>query len=326
MTRIIFNSDGLPSGLAEEKRRKLWRDLYADLYGTPNVHFLDDRPFRANFVFTSFNSVTVGQCDGTINHVKRTAQETAADLQPMCYVAVNRSATRLSYQAQGGEITLGNNDLTLISSEEVLQAHFDPDASRYDLVALPRGLLQQRLGSIGDLLYQPIDPQQPAAQLLRRYIDILTVTEGLNERPALAAHVETTLVDLVSLMFATGDAAKMAERGLRAARVQAILAEIKAGFSDPAFSPAIVAHKLGLSMRYVQDLLTESGASFTERVLELRLAKAQAMLAQQRFDGMKVSDIAYTCGFNEVSYFNRRFRARFGCSPTEYRGANGKAK
>jgi AraC-like DNA-binding protein len=148
----------------------------------------------------------------------------------------------------------------------------------------------------------------------------------LNERPALAAHVETTLVDLVSLMFATGDAAKMAERGLRAARVQAILAEIKAGFSDPAFSPAIVAHKLGLSMRYVQDLLTESGASFTERVLELRLAKAQAMLAQQRFDGMKVSDIAYTCGFNEVSYFNRRFRARFGCSPTEYRGANGKAK
>jgi AraC-like DNA-binding protein len=79
-------------------------------------------------------------------------------------------------------------------------------------------------------------------------------------------------------------------------------------------------------MRYVQDLLTESGASFTERVLELRLAKAQAMLAQQRFDGMKVSDIAYTCGFNEVSYFNRRFRARFGCSPTEYRGANGKAK
>jgi AraC-like DNA-binding protein len=38
-------------------------------------------------------------------------------------------------------------------------------------------------------------------------------------------------------------------------------------------------------------------------------------------DKLRVSEIAYTCGFNEVSYFNRRFRARFGASPTEYRGA-----
>jgi AraC-like DNA-binding protein len=37
-----------------------------------------------------------------------------------------------------------------------------------------------------------------------------------------------------------------------------------------------------------------------------------------------VGEIAYACGFNEVSYFNRRFRRRFGVSPTQYR-ANGHA-
>jgi AraC-like DNA-binding protein len=36
---------------------------------------------------------------------------------------------------------------------------------------------------------------------------------------------------------------------------------------------------------------------------------------------MRVSDIAYACGFNEVSYFNRCFRRRFGASPTQMRGS-----
>ena len=44
------------------------------------------------------------------------------------------------------------------------------------------------------------------------------------------------------------------------------------------------------------------------------------MLADRCHDGMKVSDIALACGFNEVSYFNRCFRRRFGASPTQYRG------
>ena len=47
------------------------------------------------------------------------------------------------------------------------------------------------------------------------------------------------------------------------------------------------------------------------------------MLADPRNDRMRVGDIALNCGFNEVSYFNRRFRRRFGCSPMRYRAGNG---
>jgi AraC-like DNA-binding protein len=44
------------------------------------------------------------------------------------------------------------------------------------------------------------------------------------------------------------------------------------------------------------------------------------MLCDQRYNRLKISDIAYACGFNEASYFNRCFRRRFGASPTQYRG------
>jgi len=41
---------------------------------------------------------------------------------------------------------------------------------------------------------------------------------------------------------------------------------------------------------------------------------------------MRIGDIAYACGFNEVSYFNRCFRRRFACSPREHRnGHSGRA-
>lgn len=38
---------------------------------------------------------------------------------------------------------------------------------------------------------------------------------------------------------------------------------------------------------------------------------------------MIIADIAYACGFNEAPYFNRRFRKRFGASPTAFRAAPG---
>jgi AraC-like DNA-binding protein len=35
----------------------------------------------------------------------------------------------------------------------------------------------------------------------------------------------------------------------------------------------------------------------------------------------KVSEIAYACGFNEISYFNQAFRRRFGATPSDVRAA-----
>ena len=68
---------------------------------------------------------------------------------------------------------------------------------------------------------------------------------------------------------------------------------------------------IGISRRYANELLQESGKSFAERVLELRLQKARVMLANASHDRAKIIEIAFACGFNDVSYFHRCFRRRF---------------
>lgn len=43
------------------------------------------------------------------------------------------------------------------------------------------------------------------------------------------------------------------------------------------------------------------------------------MLCDPRYVGWTVSAIAFEAGFGDVSYFNRRFRRRYGGSPTDVR-------
>ena len=98
----------------------------------------------------------------------------------------------------------------------------------------------------------------------------------------------------------------------------AVLMILERRFSEPEFSAQKLAAAAGLSERYVNELLYEAGASFTTRLNELRLRKAAGLLAQA--GARRISDVAFECGFNDLSYFNRCFRRRFGLTPSAARG------
>lgn len=170
----------------------------------------------------------------------------------------------------------------------------------------------------------PLDGKSEAFRHLRNYTGFLLGSNPSVENAQIADLVGSTLLNLMTLgIGCEGDAAEVAQlRGLRAARLREILSQIRQRFAYPAFSSEEVAGSLGLSQRYINDLLHETGTSLAERVLELRLQKALAMLADLRHNGLKVSEIAYACGFNEVSYFNRCFRRRFGATPTAARNGH----
>ena len=51
-------------------------------------------------------------------------------------------------------------------------------------------------------------------------------------------------------------------------------------------------------------------------LLLYRLRRASEEL--KHMEGRTISDIAYSCGFSDASYFNRRFRKEYGITPTEY--------
>ncbi len=59
-----------------------------------------------------------------------------------------------------------------------------------------------------------------------------------------------------------------------------------------------------------------SGKTFSELVSQLRLQSACCELLES---ARPILEVALSCGFTEVSFFNRLFRRRMGCSPSQYR-------
>jgi transcriptional regulator GlxA family with amidase domain len=51
----------------------------------------------------------------------------------------------------------------------------------------------------------------------------------------------------------------------------------------------------------------------------VRLERAHRLLADKRFEDVRIAEIAWNCGFSEPSHFSRRFRERFGVPPTSFR-------
>lgn len=69
--------------------------------------------------------------------------------------------------------------------------------------------------------------------------------------------------------------------------------------------------------QYIGRLFKQTvGVSFSEYCNSLRLSKALSYLKNSDW---KIIDIAYECGFNSVTYFNKIFKSTYGVSPSEYK-------
>lgn len=327
MKRTVFSSDILPPELTEEARFKRWVDLCRESYTSPfDLFRAEDRRFRVRWDFLQFGDGFLNRFSGSLARTARDRRQVAGDSQSDFALTINTGTASWRVSQRG-------RDLAPRPGEAVLyKIHGDPNEFRFRSdgswisLSLPEKELLARIPNAQDQVLAPIDPASPAMRHLQRYAGILLEQNDIQDDPALGGFVKTTLFDLVALVLgARRDEADLAGmRGLRAARLAEVFAGMKQGFSQPDFSPHVLAVRLGLSTKYVEKLLYETGTSFTERVLELRLQKARGMLSDRQHDRLRISDIALDCGFNEISYFNRCFRRRFGETPTQWRGGHGR--
>jgi AraC-like DNA-binding protein len=142
--------------------------------------------------------------------------------------------------------------------------------------------------------------------------------------PEVRSLVATHLHDLAALAFgATRDAAAVAAgRGVQAARLRAIKDDILKRSADERLSVTDVAKRHHVTPRYVQLLFESDGGTFSEYIIEQRLAHAYRMLGAAKFADWTIGAIAFEVGFSNLSYFNRTFRRRYGVTPSDVRAVH----
>ncbi len=317
--RLHFSTDALPPELDEQTRFRAFRELHAAVSGPDDIARAEDRPFRFQVAGVRYGELSLVRFVSTVTRMTRNGAQAAAAERDEMILGLNLGASPVQFGQRRREAHVRRGNTVLGSARDAADIRLAPDTP-YQLLYMPKDKLLARVAHAEDLVARPFS-DAPALRHLRRYCTFLLAAAEAEQDPELAAHVTNTLLDLAALCLgAEGETAEIARmRGLRAARLQTVLSEMRTGFAEPSFSAAHAAARLGLSERYVQDLLQETGRTFSDRVLELRLQRARAILQDPAHDSLRIGDLAYACGFNEVSYFNRCFRRRFGASPTQFR-------
>lgn len=223
---------------------------------------------------------------------------------------------------RGRELKLAPGEGVLMSSAEAGDMAVPMSPTRFFGLRLPRKALAPLVADPESMLMRPLPANTEAVRLLALYIRELDDSYRLAS-PELVRAVVTHLIDLGSLIIgANRDGTAMAEnRGLAAARLAAVKADINANLGYGDLTLSAVATRLRLTPRHIQRLFESVGATFSEFVLGQRLARAHRLLTDPQRSGSTIGAIAFEAGFGDLSYFNRTIRRQYGATPSEIRVA-----
>ena len=128
-----------------------------------------------------------------------------------------------------------------------------------------------------------------------------------------------SLVRLSARASARSSQSGPAPESVRPALLAAVLEYVERHLGDPGLSVAEVAAHFRISKRYVHKLFEQTDESFSGHVLRCRLERVASDLGDAEHARASIAEIAYRNGFSDLSYFNRRFRARFEATPRDIR-------
>jgi AraC-like DNA-binding protein len=261
---------------------------------------------------------TFGLIEGATSPIRQESSRSSVVNDDVTFCSVMTS--RWNTSQLGRSLDLHPGDWSLLSNSDV--SVITVPECRHMGFTVPRAAIKPLVPDIGATFARRIPASSPASQMLMRYLDLVR-RDNVVSTPELAAAFTDHVCDLLALALgATRDAAELARtRGVSAARLQAMKDDIRESCHRPDLSVHTIAARHGVSVRYVQRIFGESGATFTAYLTEQRLAAAYKALRRRTPAHVPVSSIAYDCGFADVSHFNRVFRQRFGCTPTDVRNA-----
>ena len=304
-----MSSDDVPDG----RRLTLARETYAHAISAIDLAPHADSPFgwRAAARKLPRLGITTLQCSAV--RMSRQAGE-GDDL--ILHVVIEG---RLTVRVHDREIVARAGEAVATQIRDAATADCEAGSRLLDL-RVPLDALPSARRGLDAVFATAIVAAEPLAMLLK-YADGLLASQGLEQPESLklaVAHVH----EVVDLILARAGGARVERtRGPAAARLQAIKADIIERASSRELSIGAVAERHRVTARYVRKLFESESTTFTEFVLDQRLGRAGRMLTDPRHGHETISSIAFTCGFGDLSYFNRVFRRRHGATPSAVREA-----
>ncbi len=311
LPHVAWTSEGRPQGEAVSH----WLSYFAERReGSPiDVTVYDPECFAARMVNRGIGQVRVLRLQAPAQRIthKDTHPEAGSPDHLVHFLFALQGTIEVT--TDRGQVAIEPGHAMLIDNAvpyvlEMREAH-----EVIDLI-MPQQWLARHVPGAEAAIGRPVSMWRGWAPPLACLMETITLQDETYPlpRPLIAEQ----LGSLLSLAIGTGEAAP-ARRSDQLTR--SILQRIEKQFDDPELGPAEVAKALGISKRYLQTLLTNSGTSFVRELNAVRLDRASQFLVDPCLKALSIGDIAFRCGFLDPAYFARQFRKRFDATPRAWR-------
>ena len=213
-----------------------------------------------------------------------------------------------------------SNSLVLMNATRPLEAEQNGVADLLSIV-MPASTVLPRLPAIGQLCTRALPAGTGAAAILR---DVMQ--SCWRERESLGAqsgHVLPGVVlPLLQAVFA--DVAASDDEHRRVLRPHHdILTVIERDLRNPDLCPDLVAQRLGISRSHLFALTRQLGTTVRRLIIDTRLEACRVALLDPSSSRLTITELALAFGFQDQAHFSRRFAARYGLPPRDYRAQPG---
>jgi len=208
---------------------------------------------------------------------------------------------------------LHSGDMYLVDATLPSTFHCKKDVSHQVSVHLPRDDSIARFGRRirGGM---KIDRTDPLAQAMRAIL-----TELLSNDTPRQGHVSEAFLCVLGAYLFNRSLGEVSAPDPDRQIVNRALGVMSQHYADPDFAPVHIANLTGVSLRRLQRAFLTMKNSPRKRLQQVRLDAAKDVMARSSdLKPGQVSMLAFDCGFRDLSTFHRQFKARFGCTPTQW--------
>jgi AraC family transcriptional activator of tynA and feaB len=294
------------------ERFSYWREVVCQTVLNVSTESPPDS-FSARISGRRFGDLRFASFDCTGHEIVRNHRHVARAPDDHYVITLHRRGR--SHFSQGDEtLSLEPNEIAIVDGRLPFRIAFSESVSR-SVAVIPHAMLDARAPWLRSRPRRKIVSASPFVELARRHLQLLTGDERMLSESE-AALLADNLCNLVALETAGDLSPGRLEPELM---LEALLAFCRQQLHNTELSPQVVAARFGISVRTLHLRFQKIGQSFGRWLLENRLDACSKALRDPRQSGRSIADIAYRWGFNDLSHFNRTFRARFDASPSEWR-------
>jgi AraC family transcriptional regulator, positive regulator of tynA and feaB len=290
----------------------IWRDAVGFADGGIETRVRQSRPLLGTFATRSLAGFKLVRFKSTGHAIARS--ESGAPV-PAGYFLVSLQMGGEARLIQGRrEVTVGAGAgaVGLVDVARPFELSFPSEVERI-FCFVPHAALQARAPWLAAADAASLGHDNPLARIMAEYMRVIgDPAHPLDDRATLV------LLDGFLGTLAIATALQRARTDGRDLRLDVLKSLMRARLPDPGLTPASVAAIAGISSRTLHKLFERSGTSFGAWLLAERLEACAAALSSTASDA-RIADVAFAAGFNDLSHFNRRFKARFGTTPRQWR-------